>query len=194
MENPQAPDSGSLISPGYRRMMERMHVEAQSFGGGGDRHTAEVSTLIDHHGFHSVLDYGAGKGRLVKRLRQHHENVDFRQYDPGVPEFSASPAPAELTVCTDVLEHIEPICLPAVLDHLRRCTSIRTFIVVATRAADKNLPDGRNAHLTIQDASWWGNVITRFFAIKRLIHVADRGEVKITAAPRALDLIGASEL
>ena len=58
-------------------------------------------------------------------------------------------------MCTDVLEHIEPDRLDEVLDDLKRVTRKMGFFVVATRAADKTLPDGRNAHLIQQERDWW---------------------------------------
>ena len=50
-------------------------------------------------------------------------------------------------ICTDVLEHIEPDCLQAVLGHLRQVSREYTFVNISTRAAVKSLHDGRNAHL-----------------------------------------------
>jgi hypothetical protein len=60
-----------------------------------------------------------------------------------------------MVVCTDVLEHIEPEHLDAVLRHVCSLAKKAVFLQIATRPAKKCLPDGRNAHLTVQSAEWW---------------------------------------
>lgn len=57
--------------------------------------------------------------------------------------------------CIDVLEHIEPDCLDAVLDDMRRCTLNGIFLTIHCFPAGKTLPDGRNAHLIQQPTHWW---------------------------------------
>ncbi|MGB5630948.1 MAG: hypothetical protein WBM57_16390 [Woeseiaceae bacterium] len=76
-------------------------------------------------------------------------------YDPGVPEYSDPPSPAEMVVCIDVLEHIEPEMLDNVLDHLEELTEKFLFATVHTGPAGKILPDGRNAHLIQKPPTWW---------------------------------------
>ena len=65
------------------------------------------------------------------------------------------PKPCEMVVCTDVLEHVEPDKLDAVMDHIFRLTGKLAYFVISTRFANAVLPDGRNAHLSIHDADWW---------------------------------------
>jgi hypothetical protein len=45
--------------------------------------------------------------------------------------------------------------LEKVLEHLQRVTASVAFVVVATREARTILPDGRNAHLIVENADWW---------------------------------------
>jgi hypothetical protein len=97
-----------------------------------------------------VLDYGCGQGSLARAIGDR-----VKEYDPAIPEKAAAPAPADLVVCTDVLEHIEPDCLAHVLDHLRDLTLKACFVVIATRPAMKFLADGRNAHLIIETDAFW---------------------------------------
>ena len=82
-------------------------------------------------------------------------DANIREYDPAVPGKDAEPQPADLVICTDVLEHIEPDCLNDVLDHIRQVSLKYAFVNVSTRPAVKFLQDGRNAHLIIQPADWW---------------------------------------
>jgi 2-polyprenyl-3-methyl-5-hydroxy-6-metoxy-1,4-benzoquinol methylase len=63
--------------------------------------------------------------------------------------------PADLVCCIDVLEHIEPEYLSAVLSHLASLTKNLAFLTIHSAPAIKILPDGRNAHLIIKPMSWW---------------------------------------
>jgi hypothetical protein len=105
----------------------------------------------------AILDYGSGKGRLTGALKKAYPswNGEVYQYDPAIPEFSRSPSPCRFVASIDVLEHIEPECLDAVLDDLQRVTFQWGFFTVHTGPAVKHLPDGRNAHLIQKGAAWW---------------------------------------
>lgn len=76
-------------------------------------------------------------------------------YEPSRPDWAASPSPSPMVACIDVLEHVEPECLDAVLDDLARCVQQIGFFTVHTGAAVKVLPDGRNAHLIQEPPAWW---------------------------------------
>ena len=67
--------------------------------------------------------------------------------------------PAELVICTDVLEHIEPELIDNVLKHIESLTLKTAYLIIDTLPAQKNLPDGRNAHLIIENQDWWTNKI-----------------------------------
>jgi hypothetical protein len=72
-----------------------------------------------------------------------------------VQAFAGRPAFADLVTCTDVMEHVEPDRLEAVFTHIRQLARKAAFFVIATRPANKRLPNGGNAHLIIEPASWW---------------------------------------
>jgi len=110
--------------------------------------------IIDRMGVSHLLDYGCGQLSLGKHLKANHP-LKYQAYDPGVEKYSTPPVPAEMVACIDVLEHIEPDCLEAVLDDLKRLTEGILFATVATGPARKTLSDGRNAHLIQEPMSWW---------------------------------------
>jgi len=149
----------TLITDGYREQNEIMHRFNSAYGSFGQKHAATVSKLSETYG-RDVLDYGCGKGNLAKALQ-----FAIRNYDPAVTAWSAPPTPADLVVCTDVLEHIEPECLGAVLADLRRLTRKALYIDVSIRPAFKSLPDGRNAHLLVREPDWWVNILSQFFKV-----------------------------
>lgn len=128
------------------------------WGLGGRQFVGHVIHLIGKVDAKSVLDYGCGRGTLKAALDSAENEalcLDVREYDPGIEGKSELPEPADIVVCTDVLEHVEPDRLKAVLAHIFDLTRKVCFAVVATRPAEKRLPDGRNAHLIIDNAGWW---------------------------------------
>lgn len=87
-----------------------------------------------------------------------------------------------MVVCIDVLEHIEPDCLEAVLDDLKRVTASFGIFTVATGPAKKVLADGRNAHLIQQDPEWWMMKIFARFVVKTFI--AEKGWLWVMVLPK----------
>ena len=114
-----------------------------------------VNEIIEKFGVTHLLDYGCGSQlSLAKNLKSLHK-LTYQCYDPAVEKFSATPVAAQMVACIDVLEHIEPEFLDAVLDDLKRLTEGVLFATIATGPAGKTLSDGRNAHLIQEPISWW---------------------------------------
>lgn len=148
-----------LISDSYRELNEKLH-STHRYGERGDKWAAKTRELITRYQPATLLDYGCGKGAL-KRALAPDISADIHEYDPAVPEKSAAPAPADLVICTDVLEHVEPNCIEDVVAHLKSLTRTALFLVVSTRPAVKHLEDGRNAHLIIQPLEDWMPLLSR---------------------------------
>jgi len=145
----------ALISDDYRRQQEELHKNP-NYGIASVSFAPLVAQVLDAFGANTLLDYGAGKGRLGLTLKEHTQRpLTIFHYDPAVPEWAARPAPCEFVACIDVLEHIEPPLLDNVLDDLKRVTARVGIFTVHTGAAVKVLADGRNAHLIQQPAAWW---------------------------------------
>jgi len=155
-------DKPQLISSGYCEQNRKLHQENPMYGIGGARHKDTVLKLCASMKTTSVLDYGAGKQQLSRELP-----FPIWNYDPAVPEISASPRPADLVVCTDVLEHIEPEKLHFVLEDLRRCTLRVGYFVIHTKPSSKVLPDGRNTHLIQRGRIWWKKKLKKYFALAK---------------------------
>ena len=153
-----------LLTESYREQNKELH-KLPAYGTSGHNYAAHVENLCSVLGTKDVLDYGCGKQTLQASL-----SFQIRQYDPCLPGFDSTPEPADIVACTDVLEHIEPDCLDAVLDDLRRVTRRVGFYTIDTRPAVKVLPDGRNAHLIQQPAAWW---FPRLFQRFAFVQVTD---------------------
>lgn len=147
--------SAGLISEKYLALLREMHCnpERQLWGIGGYKFANDVAKLADMICAKSVLDYGCGVGTLGREPNMKH--FEFAEYDPGVPGKHELPGPADIVVATDLLEHIEPENLNAVLNHMGSLARKACYFVIATRPADMYLPDGRNAHLIVKNADWW---------------------------------------
>lgn len=152
-------DRPLLISDSYRQLNVTLHAGG-NFGRHGDKWATPVEHLIAEHDAATVLDYGCGQGSLARAL-----GGRVSEYDPAIPEKSAPPVRADVVVCTDVLEHVEPECLGEVLDHLHDLTRKACFVVIATRPAKKILADGRNAHLIVEDDAFWRDQLEQRFRI-----------------------------
>ena len=150
------------ITPGYLEQNRQLH-EKGYYGLRGERWAPTILNVCNAAGSRDVLDYGCGQRTLEKAL-----GFPIRNYDPAIPGLDAPPAPADVVACTDVLEHIEPEHLPAVLDDLQRVTRRFGFFVIATRPALKVLPDGRNAHLIQQPWAWWEHKLASRFRIREV--------------------------
>lgn len=150
-----------LISEDYRAQQELLHANPE-YGVASVQFAPLVTGIVNKLNVTDLLDYAAGKGRLMHAIRPSH-SVRVTCYDPGVPEWAETPQASDMVCCIDALEHVEPECLDSVLDDLRRVTKRIGFFTVHTGPAKKVLADGRNAHLIQQPLSWWlPKVMSRF--------------------------------
>jgi hypothetical protein len=166
-----------LISSQYRELNKRLHDDRADYGTSGKRYVPVVERLMAKYGTRDVLDYGCGKRTLEKAL-----GFEIHNYDPCIDGLDAPPQPHDLVVSTDVLEHIEPGCLDAVLADIRRCTRKAAYLVIATRPAVKVLPDGRNAHLILESHEWWAERLLRA-RLKETKHQEFDGEFALLCEP-----------
>lgn len=160
----------SLITNGYRALNADLHKRT-IFGQRGGRHKLVALDLIEAYGATSILDYGCGRADLAASL----PGVDVRSYDPAIAKHAALPEPADIVICTDVLEHIEPDCLHDVLTHLASLTKRIAHVVIATKEdGHKRLADGRDPHLIVKPAEWWRAKLPYYFRVVRTVNVTAR--------------------
>jgi hypothetical protein len=153
-----------LISDEARELNARLHKETLSFGVGGGKHADTVQKLSKALSTTSILDYGCGKSYLAKALP-----FPIWEYDPAIPGKDESPRPADIVVCTDVLEHVEDGKVQYVLGDLRRCVKRCGYFVIHMGPAQKTYADGRNTHLTQRSQTWWEAKLAKFFAVNAVI-------------------------
>lgn len=167
-----------LISEEYKQLNIQFHKDNLTYGSNGLYYTEIVLRLYNDIGAKTILDYGCGKGYLAKTLP-----FPIWEYDPCVPGKEESPRPADLVICTNVLEHVEPDYIELVLKDIHRCTLMQGYFVIATSSANKILPDGRNTHLIQQGMDWWRDKIEIFFDLGEKSIVERDGYLYVMAIP-----------
>jgi 2-polyprenyl-3-methyl-5-hydroxy-6-metoxy-1,4-benzoquinol methylase len=167
-------DRSMLISDGYRDQNKILHETCPEYGSKHRSHRfARAREIAASVGALSILDYGCGKGASGVAL-------GAMLYDPAIESFSQLPGPADLVICWDVLEHVEPNCLDSVLTHIKSLAIKSVYLVIATRAdSSKLLPDGRNPHLIVKPAQWWIDTALNYWGSISATVIAKPGEVEI---------------
>lgn len=158
-----------LISDEMLERQRSLHAESPTYGGSGQRWVKVVRDLVESlkkDSVPSVLDYGCGKGFLAEEL-----DFPIWEYDPAIPGKERLPKPADIVVCTDVLEHIEPATLDSVLDDLRRVTRKVGFFSICTAPAFRNFTDGTNVHLIVMPKTWWQMKLAEYFNVGKTLEI-----------------------
>lgn len=171
-----------LITPDYAAEQARLHRTDPMFGAEGSNWAYLIAGIAKLDACNSILDYGCGKGSLAREFWGRQFAVT--EYDPGIPGKDMRPEPADLVACLDVMEHIEPDCLDAVFDDLRRLSRYLLFVVVSTKLSKRIMADGRDTHVSLHDDAWWANAFTsRGFKIKRQWNTGLRLWVALLSPP-----------
>lgn len=166
----------SLIAM-YRQMHEHgtgqgLSAHATFAGTSLMRHIERIKALIERTGAATVLDYGCGKGTLylpntlaVKGVGTFDGVVDFWGvdsvgcYDPAYEPYSTLPKEQfDGVVSTDVMEHCPEEDLPWIVSEIFSYARRFVYVNVACFPAEKLLPNGENAHCTVQPPQWWAEL------------------------------------
>lgn len=136
-----------------------LHADPAVFSGRSLRpHATAIARLVRGTQSKTLLDYGCGKGEqyLHDQVHRFWGGIEPALYDPAVPQFAARPVGRfDGVICTDVLEHVPEADLDDMLRDVLAFAQRFAFFSIATRAAKRRLPDGRNAHVTVRPRDWW---------------------------------------
>ncbi len=169
------------ITPAYAAEQARLHAVDPMFGAEGYLWAYLIAGIATMESCRSVLDYGCGKGTLAQALAS---TLDVSEYDPGIPGKDHKPSPCDLVVALDVLEHIEPDCVDAVLKELADLSQTALFVVISTKLSKRRMADGRDTHLSLHDDAWWAAKFTGHgFTIKRTWNTGLRLWVALLVPP-----------
>lgn len=172
-----------LISPAYREEQRRLHAEPRGYGGRGRKWAPTVLELVAQCDGASVLDYGCGQGSLAEAIAGHPGVFRIAEYDPAITGKDGRPAFADIVVCTDVMEHVEPRYIVTVIDHLATLTRKFLLLVVSLVPTAKTLSDGRQAHISLYDVAFWHEAFGRRFEIVRELDIKREKQWAVILTP-----------
>lgn len=155
------------ISKEYKDLCTEHHSNKENWGASGGKWTDKIATVARRHKVETILDYGSGKGLLSEQLRK--KGFRLTEYDPAIKGIDRKPKKSfDMVVCVDVLEHIEPDYLDAVLQELHRYAALGYFVICLGPAKKHWLSDGRNAHLIVKGREWWASKLEEYWSFKEL--------------------------
>ena len=181
-ESPPWNMTPELISPKYRQLNQELHANPDVlYGYKGWEQADLVEKIYRQYNCSSALDYGAGKQSLSAEMRR--RGIEMADYDPSISHISTLPNPADLVVCSDVLEHVEPEYFIRVMNHLRsltgKCLLVRVCLVPCS---SKTLPDGSDPHRIVKDQEWWLSALEKGFDVKE-IHESSEKYLTVSLVP-----------
>jgi 2-polyprenyl-3-methyl-5-hydroxy-6-metoxy-1,4-benzoquinol methylase len=163
---------GATISDEYKTLNHDLHLTHPEYGTSGAKAVPLVLNVLQVAPVKTILDYGCGKGTFKPAMLAKRPDLEIFEYDPAIPEKDAAPAPADLILCGDVLEHVEPAHLVQVLGEIRALMKVCGVFVVHLGPAVKTLPDGRNAHLIQKPVEWWAEQLASLFTVHKAVEIA----------------------
>lgn len=113
-----------------------------------------LKKFIERNNPVSILDFGCGKGNMVKILQHTFPKIKMYGYDPANPDFDIEIPTIDMVASTDVLEHVEPESIDDTLKMLASKARLH-YHLISCAPAKLILADGRNAHLIQETPDWW---------------------------------------
>ena len=132
-------------------------------------HVLAVGQAVEEFQLKTLLDYGCGKatlydraeletpdGKTLRGLKEIWGVNEVTLYDPGYEPYSQLPSGTfNGVICSDVLEHCPEEDIDWIIDELFAFANKFLFCTIACYPAKKVLPNGENAHITLQKPGWW---------------------------------------
>lgn len=146
-------------------MYKILHKDNPNYGWGAVHLLPEIAIFIDFLKPQSVLDFGCGKGNLVKALGERYPDIKAYGYDPGMDGFDFMPVNrVDLVINTDVLEHIPENELPETIERISRLSN-NVFFYLNHGKSETLLQDGSSVHCTVKPKEWYDALFRRYFDI-----------------------------
>jgi len=145
-------------------MQTKWHHQFPRSGKG--KHMTQIVDFIQQYKLKDkqILDYGCGKGGTMDWIMGLYSDCQVTGWDTGTDRYDVKPTQKfDAIYSIDVWEHIELEHIPEQIAQLRELTGpqgVWCHIIDLTPAV-KQLPDGRNAHVTLQTATQWRDVFSQ---------------------------------
>ena len=148
-----------MISDNLKKIYADIHAKTDF--GKRAKIPSHLKKFIKEHRPKSVLDFGCGKGNLVKVLQDAYKDIEIYGYDPANPEYAKDIPCVDMVISTDVLEHVEPEHIEDTIEMLSLKGKFH-YHLISCAPAKLILPDGRNAHLIQEGPDWWRQKFEKF--------------------------------
>jgi len=138
--------------------------------GVGKQYPYLLKQLTGKRFYHSILDFGAGRGGTANWLNKTLD-LDIQCYDPGVAAYNdpniVTSRYWDYIYSADVFEHIPlaelkqhtiPLLAETIRDEL--------ILIIDLTPAKKKLQDGRNAHITLLTEDAWIELLREYVKIE----------------------------
>ena len=152
------------ISQEYKEHLRKEH-DGSNWGVTGEKYSGDWvrSILLNRPYINTVLDYGAGKGKLGQAIT----GVEWTNYDPGIPDYDKLPSGRfDLVVSTDCLEHVEPAHLEAAIKEIGSKSDKVIALDIPCYPTGHLFGEGpykgQDMHLTVEKPSWWRDLCTEY--------------------------------
>lgn len=165
------------LSKEYAEQLTQMHRAPKNLLGHGMEPPLKLVELIQNYKPKNILDFGCGKGNMLRTIQEKFPESVVLGYDPGTEDFKNLPDnTVDLIYSADVLEHIEPDFLDSTLSDLFNMADLH-YHNIACFPAKKHLPDGRNCHLIVQEPNWWLDRIKSIIVDSMIIEYSNSYEL-----------------
>jgi hypothetical protein len=142
----------------YHKQQYRDYYAARTIAPSPNQWLVRVEQLAADLKVESIIDYGCGAARSFSSFC----SLPVANYDPGIPEFSVVPPPADLVVSIHMLEHVEPQYVDCVIAHMFSLARKAVLLVVSCEPSTKTLPDGSPWHSFVMPAHRWADKLSDF--------------------------------
>ncbi len=159
--------SKSVISDAYKEMNKQLHSDKPEYGADAQKDAQGVVTFARKSDCRVILDFSCGKGTLKPAITAIAPDLTVLEFDPAIEGKDTLPSqPVDMIAAMDVMEHIEPEYLTAVLESMCALKPRLVLMKIALTPAQKTLPDGRNAHILLRPAGWWRETLDKYFQVR----------------------------
>ena len=159
---------------------KQYHKEHNDYGNGGGLkfYLQHIVDLVQDTKSESLLDFGCGKaeGYLEYNHHEHWGDIMPALYDPAISKYETLPEGTfDGVMSFDVLEHIPEIQIPETIYQITKVANKFVFLGIATAPADAILPNGDNAHCTVEPIGWWESMIKKYAPKRVYTHIKTSG-------------------
>ena len=161
---------------------KQYHKEHTEYGNGGGLkfYLQHIIDLVQDTKAETLLDYGCGKAEGYLHHKHHKNWGDIMPslYDPAIPEYEVLPdGNFDGVISFDVLEHIPKEQIPETFQTIFSKAKKFVFLGIATAPAKAILPNGENAHCTVEPIGWWETMVEKYAPKRVYTHIKTSGDI-----------------